>query len=414
MSTRPVKPGSLAPGLNNRLEPTQLRTALPDRSQATFLYGADNVDINDKGYLKRRKGQTVTLAGNAHSLWADKGMALAVLDEQLVRLVASGAGLEAISVRAGMARLPVSYSRGGDGDVYWSNGSAIRRVTASGEDRPVATAPLPSSPAMSLGAGGLPPGLYLVAFTVLGPDGESPATPTVQIQVPENGALVIGAAVADALVYMSGPNGDILTLQGRVSAAQGLTVYTINDTGRRCDTIGAVVMPPGNIVRHYNGCLVVARGNTIYRSRPYNYGLLDPAKGYFTFPEEVTLIEPMDNGVYLATDRTYWVTDLLESTDGLSGLLPYGAIPGTSGQTPDAKRAFWHTPHGLVIGGNDGAPRNLQEDALSFSDASSGASLYRERDGMRQVITTRFGPEVSVGRASSFMDAEIIRKGTTL
>jgi hypothetical protein len=264
-----------------------------------------------------------------------------------------------------------------------------------------------------VGAGGLMPGLYLVAFTVLGVDGESPATPTVQVEVPENGAIVIGPSVVDALAYVSGPNGDILTLQGNVTTGAGLTVYTINDSRRRCDTIGAVVMPAGNIVRHYNGCLLVAKGKTLYRSRPYNYGLLDPAKGYFTFPEEITLLEPMDNGVYFATDQTYWITDLLEGTGGLDGLLPYGAIPGSSGRTPDASRAFWHSPHGLVVGSNSGTLANLQEDALSFSEASFGASLYRDRDGMRQVITSRYGAEPSVGAASSFMDAEIIRKGTT-
>jgi len=256
-------------------------------------------------------------------------------------------------------------------------------------------------------------GLYLVAFTVVSVDGESPATPTVQLEVPENGAIVIGPAFADALVYVSGPNGDILTLQGNVTAASGLTLYTINDTGRRCDTIGAVVMPAGNVVRHYNGCLLVAKGKTLYRSRPYNYGLLDPAKGYFTFPEEITLLEPMNGGIYLATDRTWWLTDVIDGTGGIDDLLPYGATPGTSGRTPDASRAFWHSPHGLVVGSNDGTLTNLQEDALSFAEASFGASLYRDRDGMRQVITSRFGAEPSVGAAASFMDAEIIRKGTT-
>lgn len=414
---RTVKLGSLAPGLNNRLEPTQLQTVLPDRSPATYLYSAENVDINDKGYLKRRAGQALTIAGLAHSIWADERDAYVVLNDELLHLRQGDGGLAMTIIRIGMPRLPVSYSRGGDGEVYWSNGSAIRRVSA-GQDRPVATDPLPSSPSIALGTGGLPAGKYIVAFTVVGPDGESPSTPPVQIDVPENGALVLGAVPAGAQIYVSGPNGDVPTLQGAGDGGP-FTLYTLSAGGRRCATLNAAVMPAGTIVRHYNGAMLVASGNALYISLPYNYGLLDPVRGYITFPTAITLVEPLDSGLFLATeDLTYWITDVLTGADGLHETLPYGAVPGSSEQLPAQKQGqrqvCWNSPRGLVIGSNDGSARALQDDVLTFSDAASGATLFRERDGMRQVITSRFGAEPSVAAASSFMDAEVIRKGTTL
>lgn len=416
MTIRPIKIGSLAPGLNNRLEATQLQTVLPDRSRATFLYGAENVDINDRGRLKRRAGQTLVAAGNAHSIWGDKLGAYAVLDDDLVQLEENGTGLARTVIRAGMPRLPVSYSRGGDGEVYWTNGSALRRISA-GQDRPAATAPLSVTPTLAVGAGGFPAGRYIVAFTVVSQDGESPSTPPVQIEIPENGALVIGPTETEALVYVSGPNGEIPILQGTVAGA-GLTLYTLSDTGRRCTTMNTVVMPAGIIVRHYNGAMLVASGQALYISPAYNYGLLQPAKGYITFPAPVTLVEPVDSGVFLAADKTYWMSDLLTGSDGLREVLPYGAVPGSSQQLPAQKQGqrqvCWHSSRGLVIGSNDGTARALQDDVLTFSDAASGASLYRERDGMRHVITSRFGAEPSVAAAASFMEAEVIRKGTTL
>lgn len=413
---RTVKLGSLAPGLNNRLEATQLQQVLPDRSRATFLYGAENVDINDRGRLRRRVGQTLVAAGDAHSLWGDGGGAFSVFDDSLVQLEESGAGLARSVVRAGMPRLPVSYSRGGDGEVYWSNGAALRRISA-GQDRPVATAPLSVAPSLNVGAGALPAGRYIVCFTVVSEDGESPSTPPVQVEMPENGALVIGPAAADALVYVSGPNGEIPILQGAVGAA-GLTLYTLSETGRRCTTMNTVVMPAGTIVRHYNGAMLVASGSALSISLAYNYGLLHPGKGYITFPAPVTLVEPVDGGVFLAADKTYWMSDLLNGSDGLREVLPYGAVPWSSHSLPAQKegqrKVCWHSSRGLVIGSSDGTARAVQDDVLTFADAASGASLYRERNGMRQVITSRFGVEPSVAAAASFMDAEVIRKGTTL
>ncbi|RZL88828.1 MAG: hypothetical protein EOP82_21670 [Variovorax sp.] len=410
MSIRPVKLGSMAPGLNNRLEPTQLAVASDDKKGATFLYAADNVDLNRKGYLKRRRGQTVEAAGQAHSLWSDKDGAFAVIDSALNSLTPSGAGLARASVRVGLPALPVSYSRGADGNVYWSNGQLIRRVVA-GVDRPIAAEPPSLIPPINLISGALPAGKYLVAMTRQDENGESPATPVVQVDVPANGGIQILSA--DALqVYMSSADGDVLTLQGNTTGG-ALNVVTHTNNRRRCATLNRELMPAGTIVRHYNGCLLVASGNVLHVSEPYNYGLRNPSKGYIPFPEDITVIEPTANGVYLCADKTYWIADLLME-GALAEVLPYGGIPGTSGRFPREDKVFWQSSNGLVVGDKAGAAKAAQEGALEFSGASSGASLYRERDGMHHIVSTRFGVEPSVAAATSFMDARIVRKGTIL
>lgn len=407
--TRVFKPGSLAPGINNRLEPTQLQTVLPDRSKATFLYGADNVDINKKGYLKRRRGSAITIASQSHSIWSDKQGAFAVIDGTLTALAASGPGLASSAVRAGLPALPVSYSRGADGDAYWSNGQVIRRV-AAGVDRPIATDPLASVPAFTLTAGALREGRYLIALTVRTVDGESPATPVAQLEVPEGSGIAFSTPQA-VEVYMSGPNGDILTRQA-TGAAGNVAIVTHTEEGRRCETLNMALMPAGTVVRHHRGRMLVARGNTLCVSEPYNYGITDPSKSYFPFPAPITVIEPTDGGVYICADKTYWIDDLFN--DKLQEVLPYGAIPGTSGRSPNDLQVFWQAPGGLVVGDLTGAVKNVQEDALELSNAATGASLYRERDGMHHIVSTRFGVEPSVAAATSFMDAEIVRKGTIL
>lgn len=412
MSLRPVKVGSLAPGVNNRLEPTQLATVMPDRSRGTYLFGADNVDINQKGFLKRRRGTTSSIAGAAHSLWADAQGGLAVIDDALVQLSAAGAGLTPTTVRAGMARRAVSYSRGADGDVYWSNGVVIRRVS-DGADRPVLTPGLATDPVVTATGGGLREGRYLIVFSVVDPiDGESGTASPQQIDLPANSGLhIAGLDGRNVRIYMSGPSGDVPTLQLTTTAASA-DVVAYEPAGIRCQTLLKDTMPPGTIVRHYNGRMLVASGNVLYVSEPYFYGLTDRSKGYIPFKAPITVVEPTPNGVYICADVTYWISNLFESD--LQQVLPYGGVAGSSGYSPRAELAYWMSPKGLVTGDQNMSVKNTQEDALEFGAAASGASIYRERDGMRQVVSTRFGSEISIGAANSYMTAEVVRKETRL
>lgn len=411
MTQRTVQLGSFAPGLNNRLEPTRLSTVLPDRKPGTYLYGADNVDLNGEGYLKRRRGQTLALAGNTHSLWADGAGAYAVVNGALCALQPQNTTLVPTTIRSGLPGLPVSYSRGADGDLYWTNGQSIRRIS-NGVDRPIASELPVALPAVGViqNGGGLVAGRYLVAFTVVTVDGESPATPVVQFDVAQGSGIQYDASATGTVVdvFMSGPNGDILTWQGR---SQGATIQNHNELGRRCPTLNRALMPAGSIVRHYRGRLLVAHGSVLFYSDPYNYGVIDPTSNFVPFPATISVIEPTDNGIYICADKTYWLGDFNET---LQELLPYGGIHGTSGRSASDDTVFWQSPRGLVTGDKNQTIKAVQEAALDFADATSGASLYRERDGATHIVSTRFGAGPSVAVATSFMEAEVIRKGTTL
>lgn len=407
MTQRLVKLGSFAPGVNNRLEPTELDTILSDRSKGTYLYGAENVDIGKRGYVKRRRGQTLIQAGSTHSLWSDKIGSMVVMNDVLYNLtVFPDNTVDMLPVRAGLSHQPLSYSRGGDGEVYWSNGVLIRRVT-SGGDAPVATEPPSLVPGISATTGALFAGKYLIAFTLSGPDGESPATPAVQITLGDNSGIAISTA-SNVNVFMSGPDGDILTYQISGSA----NIITHNEDGRICRTLNRAIMPAGQIVRHYNGRMLVASGSVLYISDPYNYGLYNPSNSYIGFAAPINLLEPTDNGLYIGADQTYFIADLF--ADKLRDVLPYGAIPFSSGQSPVDKTVYWDTAFGLIVADNNGTAKAVQSEALEFGDAASGASLYRQRDGMTHIVASRAEPGIASAAASSYMEARVIQKGTTL
>ena len=58
--------------------------------------------------------------------------------------------------------------------------------------------------------------------------------------------------------------------------------------------------------------------------------------------------------------------------------------------------------------------KNVQEAAIAMDVAQAGASLFREQDGKKQVIASLFGSDMTAAAAYSYMDAEIVRKGTVL
>lgn len=393
-------------GLNNRLSETELGAGTREQPNARFLSGADNVDLTAKRRIKRREGFGLQLAGDVHSLWGDELGAFAVFDDDLCALTPAGAALAATVLRAGLPKMPISFARAPNGIVSWSNGLELRCIV-NGADFPMSAAPALAPSVVASTGGALPEGLYIVAFTWTGPQGESAPTHAVQIEVPADGRIDITDA-AGATVWLSGPNGDHVTSYGVVSA-----VSVLDASGRVSRTLNTAPMPPGHIVRMHSGSLLVAHENILFVSVPYASGIYQPARGYVPFPSKITVVEPVEGGVYICTDaKTYWVTDFF-SDAALQPRFPFGAIPGTGVYSPEELKAYWQTPFGLAAGDAAGTVQLLQRDALSLPPASFGATLYRMRDGRSSVVTTRAGVQPNRAAALGWADAEVIRKETS-
>lgn len=415
-TTRSYPLGSLAAGVNNRLEQSRLEVPLANRAKMQYQAAAENVDIAANGSMRRRKGMTQRQADTApHSLWSDgqHDEGFAVVGGNLVRLTPGAAGaLISTTVRAGVLGARVSFERFPDGSVYWTDGAVLRRVK-DGADHSAVTPPLASNPSLTVGAGALPAGLYQFAFTVLGADGESAATPPRQVAVPENGGVTVaGLPGSNVQVYMSGPNGSVLTLQTATTAAS-VAVNVLDITGIPCGTLFMSEMPAGSIVRHYKGRMLVALGTLLLIGEPFYPGIFDAAAGYIPFPKPITVVQPTEGGVYVVADQTYWLAGDLQA-GGPVAILPYGAVRGTGGYHERTKTAFWLSDRGLVVGDAAGAAKNVQEDALRLAGGLRGATLYREQNGATHIITVREGADPVTSLADGFAAAELLRKENEL
>jgi hypothetical protein len=419
-TTKTVSLGPFTPGMNNRRPDFKLAERAANGASQSFVRSAVNADITAEGTLKRRPGYELAIAGDdCHSLWANGTAGFFVDYDTLVQI--GGTPPVAADLRTDMTpgRL-VSYAEAA-GDIYYSNGVVIGRIRDNAVyELGVPMMMVPPTVAASTG-GSLPGGDYMMCFTQHNADGEeSGSTIPVQVTVPDNGRILVTGlpttlpdGVFAISIYVTAANDGTLLRLARVTAASSTFTYAARATlGARCATLLLTPMPAGNIVREINGRLLVASGAVLYYSEPYAYALTNPARNYVVFPAPITMIECLPTGFFIAADKTYWVPGDIVSTT-LDQVLPFGAVPGASGRDGNEEAVLWMTPQGMVRGTPDGNVARLQEENVAVDKAQTGAFLHREHDGMKQALAGLFGTSTGVA-ATSFIEAEVIRKATVL
>lgn len=395
-------------GINNRLPDHQLTVVERGRRVGDYLRNAVNVDITDVGTLQRRKGTTLAQAGtDCHSLWSDGERAFYVDGTDLKRFAG-----EVVATGLAYGR-PVSFCKAPTGDVIWTDGVRLEAI-----DKGAVAVPTPNpAPTVTAGGGGaLHAGYYQVCITAVAADGrESGSTWPIQVQVPDSGRIEVSGLPGTLVnLYVSPLNGDTLYLTASTTASSYI-IPVMGTQGAQCQTLNLRPLPAGRFVREYHGRLLVADGFGLYYSEPWAYGLYNPLRGYIPLAG-ITLMEPGQTGVYVATaDKTYWLSGLdVDQVERMVDLLPYGAVEGSAARMESSNDIAWFSARGLVVGTQDGQVKNTQEETVAVGAAQTGATLYREQDGMRQLVSSGVPGQTSRAAASSYMAMEVVRKENML
>lgn len=368
------------------------------RLKDSELSEALNVGVGLSGEVCRRQGYTKLTDAGHTSLHQAPSFLLAVVGGDLVRTD----GSTSVLVQAGVGSARMWYTDLPDGRTAFGNGSVsgiTDGTTTTGWGVPVP----PSIGALTDVVGELFPGDYQYAITYVRlVDGlESGPAYSNPLPVADGGVLLTGLPVlaGHAInVYLSGQNGGEMYLAGTTLTSSFSYLGKSSALTLPCRTDFLRPMPKGTVSALWRGRVLMAEGNVLWASRPHQYELCDMRRDYKQLSGQITLIQPVDQGVYVGTDKSLVFLagqefDKLVHTPKADGAVVLGsgvAVPGhlikykdTVGPAGDAMVCI--ADGYLAAGFSDGTFTALTKGRYA-TDVGEVWATFREVDGVPQYV----------------------------
>lgn len=392
-------------GVNNRIRETEQGAARENAfmPSSQFLRKALNVDLTAEGHPIRRRGYSLHTPGFSHSAFgcAQLEIFCVVIDGELL----AGRDPNNLQYMADVNRYnPVSYCFLND-VIYYSNGQQLGEITRALQHRvwgiPVAPTPTLAGPAAANPGGWTDTRLVSVTYVdyygreggasepvTVGADGSF----TVDIPVP------LPTDVAEARIYVSQPNSEILYHTETLLITSPLTIYPVNvGQGKELDTLNLHPPVAGQLVRSFNGRVYIARNSKVIFTEALQYHLTRPSQGIYMFPDYVTLMEPSTDGVYVGTKHgVVFLAGADPYTSKQIHVSPYAPVERAVARIPGKKLGlaveevpvWWGSDGVLVAGLPGGQLRQLTADRLAVPSFAAGAVSIREYEGMSHIVSS--------------------------
>ncbi len=380
-----------------------------------------NADVTAQGRLEKRDGQTKTISlAGAHSLWAGNSGMLCVAGDKLYHLE-QGTAQEICSISGPDSQM---YYEEVNGLIYVSNqhwNGVIDPAPWTVSDWGI---PLPEQPLLSTTSGSMPAGMYHVCFTAKDGDNISGNGPVAQIELTAEGGISISNRPAGGLVWVTDPNGSMFYLAGgvdEVTAPPGVEPLP-----------SFLCSPPlcmENLCYAF-GRMWGSREGTVYYSEPFHLDWFKNNLNRFDFEETVTMIARVKTGIFVGCENSTYFFGGTEPEKMEQARAGAGAVPGTLTYcnnvtelgdiiSPQEKVhdsvPVWLSKEGVVIGNNAGRLFNLTQQKVRFAPGEKGASLYRQKGGQFQFLTSfKSGPEGSGFGISDSATCEVMRNGKVI
>jgi len=391
----------------------------------TALRRSVNYDITDTGDLLTRRGRTKIYSGTPmpRTLYSNGRRVLFVEGGSLWELINQFGTWTRMLVRLNVGSHPMAYVSVNN-DIYWSNTIMTGILTDGGEDLPWGVTGPANQPTVLSGSSGgsLAAGRYQVAITFVSARGEESGTPTAaEVDVSAGGAIEVrdiptpvdGSSIN---IYCSSPGGEGLYKVATV--LPGTPIYRIaavsNAQGRRLQTQFRMAPPAGSVLEYHEGRIYIADGNVVWITDPLRYGLVNAVSGFLLYPEPVTVMKSVSDGLYICSDQTYWVSGVGTDEFQQVPLLPYGGVAGTGINIPKSDNVAWFSKYGIVIAGLNAQLTNIQEDKSAIGEFENGAMIYREQRGLRQIVATLGSGTQSSYLAPDYVTLENARRGSAI
>ena len=308
-----------------------------------------NIDLDDVGQPRRRRGYTLKLAGDFHSVQNVGGLILGVKDD-LLGIINPDYTFDSLGEDVGSGKVATVDI---DDTIYWSNDRASGKVSISGRT---------SSP---------------WGYQVSESEWLSPViTPTDYLQ-PVAGKLIGPPPLAEYMTYL---NGRIYLANDKVIWATELYLYDYVDKTRNFIQFEKPI----------TGIMATPRG--MYVGTTDSIWFMSGPLGEMSRRRVVT--SGMIPGSMLRVNGSY-------------------VKPALEQRNTEEDAVLFMTDDGLVAGFDQGVCYNMTQDRYEFPDAQTVAPLLREQDGMVQylMVNDSGGDPANNARIGDYVDAEIVRAG---
>jgi hypothetical protein len=384
--------------------------ALPEGTARSIV----NADILDNGSMRRRNGFTALFeTSNIRGATSVDLFGIAYVEGDTLKLRDNSGNVS--TLRTGLYPAQMTfYSH--NGEVFFSNGTDSGKIVGgAAKEWGVEAANTP--PTIATGSGGVPAGMYQALCTfenATGEEGGCNAPSVIVLNAAASMTLTPPAATSAEVVltnfYMTPPNGDVFYYVGSTTGGAALTLSTEPGYGPALKTQFLQKMPAGTHITNYKGRMYVALDNVLWYSEPYTFGLCRLSSNFIMFPEDVTLLADMEDGLYVASDRVYFHAGTGPENFTQSVALDCSVASGSPGASNSTADVIAFTDRGMAVL-RDGGEVEVLDKHVRADPADSAALLIREYDSMRQYVgVSRLSANSSGLTATDYMDAEIIRR----
>lgn len=377
-------------GMNNL---NRAGSAFTDANGIASPFIALNVDVVEGACIKKRGYTKVCSLSGAHSLFSNNEVMLCVAKAKLYKIVNDKA-IELCSCNENTPMYYVDYNN----VIYMSNGY-WSGVYDNGEIRQWGVN-LPPCPQLRITDGNLFPGKYSVCYTKINEKGIISGNGEIaQIEFTNTAGIELLNYDNSFLCWITDANGDIFHLA---------EVQNNKITDKYYNQIlpSLYVIPP-KPMKHLTeafGRIWGSYHKSLYFSEPLSPEWFKEANR-FDFPEEINMIAPVKEGIYINSKYSTWV---LWGTDpnkmeirrigigAVENSLVYAEVEESGREIPTWRHKtmlpVWLSRKGFVAGTQHARLVNLTEEIVNIGLGRRAAALARKINGYNQLIVTMSSP----------------------
>jgi hypothetical protein len=388
MATKQVKMTAWTGGVNNIATDLALPT---DRyGNGVTLRDAVNVDVLTLGNVRRRSGvRQVVIDANAHSVFATDTLMIWATPTSL--RVADVNFKITVVLNDVRLKKPISYVTV-NGRTYFSNENINGIINADGTYEPWGIVPPAVPPTLSGAAGNRQYSVTCTFVTFTGEESGAPLASTIGIgDVPTINVLNIPQSsdprVVSTRLYVTNIDGGMF--YRAVDVPKGQTSIAINgffSSGATLKTQFMQPPPTGQLLTYNNGVIFIASGSNVFHTAPLRYGAYRPDEHFYMYPERVTLVKAVDDGVYVSSDNIYFLAGATTGEVVQRHVAVGKAIEGAHCDLPNTDDVMFVTDRGFMRATNSGQLKNLTEEQIALNFYDRGALGYSELNGHKAVF----------------------------